>query len=62
MANKKRAPSKGGQQSAVDTAYFNTDSAPALPPFKGRESSSLEAGDRRRANGRRDCREREQIQ
>jgi catalase len=41
MANKKRAPSKGDQQSAVDTAYFNTDSAPALPPSKNSSHPAL---------------------
>jgi len=32
MATRKRQPAKGRQQPAVDTAYFNSDSGPALPP------------------------------
>ena len=32
MATRKRQPAKGSQQAAVDTAYLNTDSGPAMPP------------------------------
>ncbi len=32
MATRKRQPAKGSQQAAVDTAYLNSDSGPALPP------------------------------
>ncbi|SAH91921.1 catalase [Bordetella ansorpii] len=32
MATRKRQPAKGSQQAAVDTAYLNSDSGPAMPP------------------------------
>ncbi|WP_144636213.1 catalase [Bordetella genomosp. 13] len=32
MATRKRQPAKGPQQAAVDTAYLNSDSGPAMPP------------------------------
>ncbi|PXW25722.1 catalase [Paraburkholderia caballeronis] len=41
MATRKRQPSKDTQQPALDTAYLNSDSGPALPPAAGATHPAL---------------------
>ncbi len=41
MATRKRQPTKMPQQPAMDTAYFNSDSAPALPPAPAASQPAL---------------------
>ena len=50
MATRKRQPSKDTQQPALDTAYLNSDSGPALPPAAGATHPALRQA---RAVGRR---------